>query len=281
MLQTRKIKLLLILVFASAFTFVSCSDEDEMIEQQEPQSQISDDLKSKLIENLEENQINEEFQSKINWPQTTSSTNSYCGIDIALLAYEVFDANNNSLNVTNVVPWISGQGQTFQDIVNEVEQNFAQEFGEPVQAIFVAGLLVNTIDQNSYEVAEISNYATFSDFFNDCQSPDVIFEVSQDDTFDFNIPMPNSDDVNFPNVPEPCATLDFPLDIVVADEANPSVTFQESVDEIELSNYLQGNVTGYVFIEFVYPVSITLNDGTQVFANNASELQTILNQDCN
>lgn len=71
-----------------------------------------------------------------------------------------------------------------------------------------------------------------------------------------------------------------PLDIVVADEADLSVTFQESVDEIELSNYLQGNVTGFVFIDFVYPVSITLNDGTQVFANNVNEFETILNQDC-
>ena len=44
MLRTRKFKSLLILVFAIAFTFVGCSDDKEVIEQQEPQSQISESL---------------------------------------------------------------------------------------------------------------------------------------------------------------------------------------------------------------------------------------------
>ena len=279
MLQTRKIKSLLILVFAIAFTFVSCSDDDEVIEQQEPQSQISQELSQSILDNLDQNQ-NDDFEEKINWYKTLNAQDPYCGIEVALLAYEIFDINNNSLNQTNIVPWIAETGLTIEDVAEDLEQQLIQEFGTEVQLIFVAGILVKPIDETSFEVAEISNYTTFSDYFDDCQSPDVTFEVTQG-TFDFNIPMPNSDDVDFPDSPSPCATLDFPLDIVVADESDPAVTFQETVDLSEFLDYLQGNVPGFVLIDFVYPVSITLDDGTQVFANDADELETILNQDCN
>ena len=264
MLRTRKFKSLLILVFAIAFTFVSCSDDNEVIEQQEPQSQISDSLKQALMSNVANNETYDNFEQTTNWYK---SLDNFCGVEAALLAYEAFDAENNSLNITSVTGWFAETGLTIEDVVEDIEQQLSQDLGTDVQLIFVAGVFFKPIDDDSFEVAEINNYATFIDYFDDCESPDVTFEVSQGD-IDFNIPMPNSDDVDFPNVPEPCATLDFPLDIVVADEADPSVTFEESVDEIELSNYLQGNVTGFVFIDFVYPVSITLNDGTQVFANN-------------
>jgi hypothetical protein len=279
MLLTRKFKSLLIAVFATALTIVSCSDDNEVIDLQEPQSQISDELRSKLIANSTSSQSNQDFQNKINWPQTINSTGPVCGVEIALLAYELYDSNNNFLNEVNVVPWIAGQGFTFQDLVDDVEQNGTLQYGVPVQAIFVAGVLVKSINQNSYQVAEISNYAVFSDFFNNCQSPDVTFQVGQG-TFDFNIPMPTGAPVNFPTTSAPCASFDFPLNILVADIANPTLTFQESVDLVQFINYLQGNVTGFTFIDFVYPINLTLIDGTPVSANNLSELDQILNRPC-
>jgi len=277
MLRTRKFKSLLILAFAIAFAVVSCSDDNEVIEQQEPQSQISDSLKQALISNTSDNENSENFEQTIDW---FKSLDDYCGVEAALLAFDVFDAENNSLNQINIVPWIAETGLTIEDVANDLELQVSQELGIEVQLIFVAGILIKPIDETSFEVAEISNFATFSDYFDDCESPDVTFEVTQG-TFDFNIPMPTPDDVDFPDTQSPCVTLDFPLDILVADEADPSVTFQETVDELEFLDYLQGDVTGFVFIDFVYPVSLTLEDGTQVFANDVDELETILNQDCN
>ncbi len=280
MLLTKKNNPLFLLVFAMTFTILSCSDDNEVIEQEDPQSQISNELRLRLIANSAIGQSNEEFQNKINWPQTISSTGPVCGVEIAVLAYELFDTNNNSLNEVNIVPWIAGQGLTFQNLVDEIELIAVQQYGIPVQAIFIAGLLVRPIDQNSFAVAEISNYATFSDFFDNCQSLDVNFQVTQG-TFDFNIPMPAAAPVIFPNTQTPCATLDFPLDIVVADLTNPSVTLQQTVNEVEFLDYLQGNVNGFVFINFVYPMSLTLRNGTQVVANDATALEQILNQTCN
>lgn len=279
MLRLKKIKSLFILVFALAFA-VSCSNDDEVIEQQEPQTQISDELKQTLITNSGNTQESQEFLNTVNWYSALSSTSSYCGVEIAVLAYELFDATNNSLNEINIVPWISGQGLTFEDLANQLEQIAVQEYGDGVQVIFVAGILVKPIDDNSYEVAEISNYATFSDFFDDCQSDDVIFEINEG-TFNFDFPMPNPDSVDFPDSLAPCASLDFPLDIVVAEQANLSVTFEETVDQLEFLDYLQGEVTGFIFIDFVYPVSLTLANGTQVFVGDATELNQIINQDCN
>lgn len=280
MLRLKKIKSLFILVFAIALT-VSCSNEDEVIEQQEPQTQISNELRQSLVLNLTATGQFQEFQNTVNWYRTLSSTSDYCGVEVALLAYEIFDADNNSLNEVNIVPWISGQGLTFEDITDELEQIAIQQYGDGIQLIFVAGVFVKGIDGDSYEVAEISNFATFEDYFDNCESADVTFEVTQG-TFDFNIAVPTSDDVDFPDLPEPCVSIDFPLEILVAEEADTSITFQETVNELEFLAYLQGNVTGFIFIDFIYPVSLTLlNDGTQVFASDEEELIQIFNLDCN
>lgn len=283
MLLSSKIKSLFFLVCIIAFT-VSCSDDDEIIEQQDPQTQISDELKLKLIENTEDdgNQgNNEEFENQTNWYKSSNISSSYCGIEAALLAYEIFDADNNSLNGIQIVPWSIEFGLSIEDVVAEVEQQITMEFGSDVDLIFVAGLLINSIDETSFEVAEISNYATFSDYFDDCQSPDVTFQI-EEGTFDFDLPMPEPDDVDFPdeNPNLSCVTLDFPVDILVADVANINVTTEVNVDLETFLDYLLGDVSGSVFVDFVYPVSLTTNEGEQLFANNQAELDQILSEDC-
>lgn len=278
MLRLRKIKSVIILAVVFAFA-ASCSNDEEVIEQQEPQTQISESLRQSILSNSQANEASEAFRSTINWYAELSTPDSYCDLEIAVLAYEIFDADNNSLNEINIVPWIAGEGFTFEDITNELELIAIQQYGEGVQIIFVAGLFIKNIDEDSYEIAEINNFATFSDFFDDCQSDDVTFEEVQG-TFAFDFPIPDSDDVDFPDTPAPCTTLDFPLDIIVADAANFTITFEETVDELQFLDYLQGNVTGFVFVDFVYPLSLTLNDDTQIFANNAEELSAIFNNDC-
>lgn len=284
MILLKRFNSVIILAFAIAFA-VSCSTDDEVFEQEEPQTQLTNETVDSLISNIENNQstpANQDFEDKINWFESLSNTSSYCGVEVAVLAYELFDADNNSLNIIDITVWISQTGQSIEDVAVELKQQAEQEFNTEVQLIFVAGLLVKPIDENSYEVAEISNYATFSDYFDDCQSPDVEFEVSEG-TFDFNIPMPDADEVVFPDDEvddESCVTLDFPVDIVVADENDFSATYQISVEEAAFIDYLTGNIAGVVFIDFAYPVNLITNEGEELQANSQSELLQILNESC-
>lgn len=277
MYLSRKITSLIILVVLVAFT-TSCSNDNEVLEQQNPQSQISDALKQKIVSNSNNREDHDMFNNQVNWYRNLDQSSSYCGVEAALLAYELFDADNNSLNIIDIAVWAIESGLTIDDVANEIEQMAIAEFGEGVQIIFVAALLIKPIDDASFEVAEISNYATFADYFDDCQSPDVTFEVIEGTEFDFIVP--EGDSVDFPDVSVPCVSLNFPLSIVVADENDISQTFEISVNEDEFLDYLQGNILNTVFINFVYPVSLTANDGTQLFANNEEELQIAFDEEC-
>lgn len=278
MLLSRKITSLITLILVTAVTF-SCSNDEEVLEQQSPQSQISEALQQRIISNSHDNEVYERFTNQIEWYRALDTPDSYCGVEFALLAYELFDANNNSLNIIDIAVWARETGLSLEDVANEIEQMAIAEFGEGVQIIFVAAVLVKPIDENSFMAAEISNYATFADYFDDCESPDVTFEVIEGNEFDFILP--EADTVEFPDVSVPCVDLDFPLTIVVADENDFSQTFEVSVNEFEFLDYLQGTIVNTVFINFVYPVSLTATDGTQLFANNAAELESIFNTDCN
>lgn len=281
MLRLRRITSLVIFVFILAATF-SCSDDNEVLEQQDPQSQISVELSQRLATTTGGNSEEaEKFNEDINWYQNISA-GSYCGVEVALLAYELFDADNNSLGQINIVPWIAQTGLTIEDVANEAEAIAEQELGIDVQLIFVAGVLVKPIDADSFEAAEISSYSTFNDYFSDCQSDDVVFETYQE-SFDFNVmpqPTDNPDDVDFPD-DNPCAILDYPVDIIVADENDAAATSQVTVDEQGLISYLTANVSGLVFIDFVYPVNVNLADGTQLSANSSTELEQIFDENCN
>lgn len=282
MLFSSKIKLIIVLVFATAFT-VSCSDEEEIFEQQEPETQISDQLKQDLVENSEDNEnseANEDFQKKVNWYETSSMPDSYCGVQAALLAYQLYDADNNPLGATLITGWSLQSDLSIEDVADQLEQAAIQDYGSDVQFIFVAGVLVKPIDENTFDVAQISNYATFSDYFDDCQSSKVTFE-EESNTIQLDLLMPEPEEVDFPEDTTPCVTLDFPVDIIVADETDPSLTSQISVDQDTFIDYLLGNVAGSVFIDFVYPVTLTANNGDQITANTEAELQQILDQDCN
>ncbi|MFO7702590.1 MAG: hypothetical protein R6V37_06335 [Psychroflexus maritimus] len=282
MLGLRRITSLVIFVFILAATF-SCSDDNEVLEQQDPQSQISVELSQRLSTTTGgNNEEAEKFDEDINWYTSSNINSSYCGVEVALLAYELFDNNNSPLGQINIVPWIAQTGLTIEDVAIEAETIAEQELGTDVQLIFVAGVLVKPIDANSFEAAEISSYSTFNDYFSDCESDDVVFDVYQE-SFDFNVmpqPTDNPDDVDFPDDNTSCASLDFPVDIIVADENDAAATSQVTVDEQGLISYLTANVSGLVFIDFVYPVNVNLADGTQVAANSATELEQIFDQNC-
>jgi|GEM_PF-4681415 len=282
MLRLRRITNLVVLTFILAVTF-SCSEDDEVLEQQDPQSQISLELSQRLATTTSgDTEAAENFDEDINWFKSLNTAGSYCGVEAALLAYELFDENNNSLSQINIVPWIAQTGLTIEDVAIEAETSAEQEFGMDVQLIFVAGVLVKPIDADSFEAAEITSYSTFNDYFSDCESDDVVFNVYQE-SFDFNVmpqPTDNPDDVDFPENTVPCASLEFPVDIIVADENDAAATSQVTVDEQGLIDYLTGNVAGFVFIDFVYPVTVNFEDGSQLAANSSTELEQIFDQNC-
>lgn len=280
MLRLKRITQVLVLLSVLALAF-SCSENDEVLEQQDPQSQISASLAQRLAATAGgANQDAAKFFEDINWYK---SLNSYCGVDTAVLAYELFDDNNNSLNIIDILVWTADSGLTIEDVTRLTEIFAEQQFGMNVTLIFVAGVLIKPIDANSYEAAEISSFATFNDYFSDCQSDDVVFSVYQG-VYDFNVlppPVNNANPVTFPSNGVVCAYLDFPVDILVAAANNPTSTSQITVDELSFLDYLSGNVPGLVFINFVYPVTVNLANGTTLAANNETELELIFDQNCN
>lgn len=280
MLRLKRITQVLVLVSVLALAF-SCSENDEVLEQQDPQSQISASLAQRLTATAGgANQEAVKFFEDINWYK---NLNSYCGVDAAVLAYELFDDNNNSLNTIDILAWTVDSGLTIEDVTLEAKTFAEQQFGMNVQLIFVAGVLIKAIDANSFEAAEISSFDTFNDYFKDCQSDDVVFSVYQG-VYDFNVlppPVNNANPVTFPSSGVACAYLDFPVDILIATANNPTSTSQITVDELSFLDYLLGNVPGFVLIDFVYPVTVNLADGSTLAANNATELELIFEQNCN
>ncbi|NGZ89334.1 hypothetical protein [Psychroflexus maritimus] len=279
MLGLRRITNLVVFIFILATTF-SCSDDNEVLEQQDPQSQISTELSQRLVTNTGGNSEEaEEFNDDITWYKSSDIDPSYCGVQGALLAYELFDANNNSLDGILITGWSLESGISIEDTVILLEQIAEQEYGQGVQLIFVAAVLVKPIDADTADVAQVSNYTVFADYFKDCQSSNVIFE-EEDNSIDVSSLMPEPDPVDFPDETLPCASLEFPVDIIIADENDAAATSQVTVDEQGLISYLTANVSGLVFIDFVYPVNVNLADGTQVAANSATELEQIFDQNC-
>lgn len=280
MLRLKRITRVLVLVSVLAVA-LSCSENDEVLEQQEPQSQISASLAQRLAATAgSANQEAIKFFEDINWYK---NLNFYCGVDAAVLAYELFDDNNNSLDTIDILAWTVNSGLTIEDVTLQAETIAEQQFGMNVQLIFVAGVLIKPIDANSYEAAEISSFDTFNDYFKDCQSDDVVFSVYQG-VYDFNVlppPVNNANAVTFPSSGVACAYLDFPVDILTAATNNPTSTLQITVDELSFLDYLLGNVPGLVLIDFVYPVTVNLADGSTLAANNATELEVIFDQNCN
>jgi len=280
MLRLRRITNLVVLTFILAVTF-SCSENEEVLEQQDPQSQISTELSQRLVTNTGGNSEEaEKFNDDITWYKSSDIDPSYCGVQGALLAYELFDANNNSLDGILITGWSLESGISIEDTVIQLEQIAEQEYEQGVQLIFVAAVLIKPIDENTADVAQVSNYTVFADYFKDCQSSNVIFE-EEDNSIEFTSLMPEPDPVDFPDDTVACASIEFPVDIIVADENDANVTSQVTVDEQGLIDYLTGNVPGFVFVDFVYPVNVNLEDGTQLAANSSVELEQIFDQNCN
>lgn len=278
MLRFRKITSLVVLSLMLAFT-ISCSEDDEVLEQQEPQSQINSEIALRTAESTEGSLEKTNFTNQINWYENLDPTN--CGIDAMLLAFEVFDDQGNSLSGIEITGWDSTAGISLDATIAELDSLLDADYGQDVDIVFVSGILVSFIDDATFEYAEVNSYTYFSDYFNNCQSNDVTFTtVDNGSVIDWtflNPPAPQ-DDVVYPD--EPCLELVFPLDILVADETNPSQTFQVTVDESEFLDYISGNVPNMVVINFVYPLNTISSDGTVFTVNNEVELEQLYEQEC-
>ena len=276
MLRFRKITSLVVLSLMLAFT-ISCSEEDEVLEQQEPQSQINTKVADFTTSSTQNAVEVSTFTRQTNWYQNLDPSD--CGIDAILLAYEVFDDQGNSLNQTDITGWTADAGLSLEFIVDDLNSALDSEFGQDVNIVFVSGILIKAIDDSSFEFAEVNSYTYFEDYFSDCSSDDVVFNFSNGTPEDWFMEVPEpQDDVEFPDTP--CLSLEFPLDLLVADESNPSETFEITVVESEFLDYISGNVPNIVVINFVYPLNTISSDGTVFTVNNEVELEQLYEQEC-
>jgi hypothetical protein len=277
MLRLRKITNLVLLTFVLAVTF-SCSEDEEVLEQQDPQSQINAEIADLTASSTQQSVQVTSFSQQTDWYENLDPT--VCGVDAMLLAYEVFDLQGNSLSQIEITVWVDVPGFTFESTVNDLESSIESGLGQDIDLVFVSGLLVKTIDDNNFEYAEVNSYTIFSDYFNNCQSDDVVFQVSEDGDINWTFmdtPAPQ-DDVVYPE--EPCLSIVFPIDIVVADEAAPDQTFQVTVTETEFIDYISGNISGIVVIDFAYPIDFEASDGTIFTANSITEVEQLFEQEC-
>lgn len=278
MLHFRKITNLFMLSIAMTLIF-SCSEDEEVFEQQNAQSQISTEIRQKVTSNAQQSMAVAVFSEQTNWYENLDP--AVCGIDFMLLAFEAFDLQGNSLSQISIAPWGSTFGISLEETVNTLEASLEAEFDQDVDVIFLSGLLIKQIDEDTAEIAQVNSYTLFNEYFDDCQSDEVVFELNDGTPQDWVIldPPAPQDDVDFPQIP--CLSIQFPLDIIVAEENNASSTLQVSVTETEFMEYLSGNVTNYIVVDFVYPISLLSEDGSIFTANTITEVEQLFEQECN
>lgn len=275
----KNLKIIALTCFALAL-FSSCSKDEEVFEEQKPQSLISSPLKQTIQQRSYENMAVTMFQNQINWYQNFDPTT--CNVNGMLLAFELFDSQGNSLNVVEIFVWDSESG-SLETAVNEQIDFYSAEYQQQVTIVFVSGLLIKASENNnSLEIAEVNSFSLFSDYFDNCQSDGVVFQtINDDEAIDWNlfgIP-PSTDEVVFPD--EPCLSLVFPLEILVATDNANAQPYTVTVNETEFNQYLTGENSNITVIDFVYPVSFVSNDGTTYTANSITEVELLYDQQCN
>jgi hypothetical protein len=273
----KNLKIIALTGFALAL-FSSCSTDDEVFEEQEPQSLISTSLKQRIQQSTNGNTQARMFQDEIAWYQDFNP--STCNINSMLLAFELFDANGTSLNVTSIFFWEDSQG-TFESFVNEQIAFFSAEYQQDVTLVFTAAILFRLSEANEVvEYAEVNSYSMFLDYFDDCQSDSVVFEPNTTgviDWFLFEVPTP-TEEVVFPDLP--CLSLVFPLEILVATDNPNAEPYSVTVDEMEFASYIGGENSNITVIDFIYPVTFVSDEGTTFTVNSIDEIEQLYEQQC-
>jgi hypothetical protein len=255
----------------------SCSTEDEVFEEQGPKSSISTALREQMMQSTSSDSTMAAFQSQINWYQNFNPAT--CGVDAMVLAFELFDEEGESLNVISIFAWEAEFG-TLESAIDQQLDFYTEEFQQEVTIVFVSGLLVKLSDtSDDVEVAEVDSFTLFLDYFDNCQSSSVTFQLYDGTAFNWNlleVPAPE-EDVVFPQAP--CLSLVFPLQILVATDNPNEQAFVVTVTESEFLNYLGDDVPNLTFIDFVYPLTVSSN-GTQFIVNNLEQLELLFEQQC-
>lgn len=266
-----------ILVSFALIMFSSCSTEEEVLNQQNPQSEISSELMSQISQSTGNTMAMTTFQSQINWYQNFDA--AICGVDALALAFELFDAQGNSLNFISILFWESGS-QTLESVVNEHLEFYNAEFQQEVTIIFVSGLIIKSVGNNDdFEYAIVDSFDIFLDYFQDCQSDSLVFQ-DFDGNIDWNLITPDpEEEIVFPETP--CLSFVFPLQILVTNNNPNDQPFTVTVNEVEFYEYITGQFPNLTVLDFVYPLTLTSANGTQFTANNITQLENLFEQQCN
>ncbi len=271
------LKKLKIVILASVLAiFWNCSTENEILEEQGPQSEIS----ASLNETLQESMAFSVFEPQINWYQNINPQS--CGVDAMLLAYELFDSNGVSLNVISIFNWEASQG-SLSGIVNEMIDFHSNEFQQDVTLIFVSGILIKNVNnEDLIEFAQVNSYTLFLDYFDNCQSNQVVFQPFPEGDIDWlfmDIPASETP-VEFPS--ESCLSLVFPVNVLMVGNNLNETPFQVTINnELEFIEYFTNQSTTFTVLDFVYPISFISSNGDLFTANNIQQVEQLFNQNCN
>ena len=278
MFSLKKTSKLLMLVSILVLAF-SCSENNEVFEEQEPQTQIPQDLSLKMNASTQQSVAVSTFSQNINWYVGLDPT--VCNINAINLTYDIYDISGNYLGVTATTTWIyDANGPTLEQFIDIITDSLlGNSAGVSANLIFVSGLLINATDDLNYTYAEVTSYTTFSDYFANCQSPNVTF-INSDGVTPWDTLTSPTPQGNVTTPPTPCLSIQFPLDLLVADASDLTQTFQVTVDELQFINYLSGNVPNEVLIDLVYPVTFIDSIGTTHTANSVAEVDQLYAQYC-
>lgn len=261
-------------------TFASCSTDDEVSEQQLPQSEISDALKQKIQNSANRASGSEAFSEQVNWYENVNP--AACGVDAMILAYEVFDLSGNSLNIISIFSW-DAQGGTLESAVNEHVAMLSEQSQQEVNLVFTSGLLFKLGQPNEQVLyAEVNSYDLFLAYFDNCESTEVVFQPVDENLgqwFNINVPAP-VEEVQFPE--QACITYAFPLELLVVNNQPNAEPFQVTVNsEDDIIDLFSGESANITILDFVYPLSVISANGTQTTVNNAQELEQAIDASCN
>lgn len=273
----KNLKIIALTGFALAL-FSSCSTEDEVYEEQGPQSLISTSLKQRIQQSNNGNTQARVFQEEIAWYEEFNP--AACNVNSMLLAFELFNANGESLNVISIFFWQDNQG-TFENFVNEQTAFLSAEYQQDITIVFTSAILFRLSGTNEVlEFAEVDSYSLFLDYFDDCQSDTVVFQPNNtgvNEWFLFEVPTP-TDEVVFPDLP--CLSPVFPLEILVASDNPNAQPYSVTVNEIEFASYIGGENSNITVIDFIYPVTFVSDEGTTFTVNSIDEIEQLYEQQC-